>query len=184
MSTCACARGRRIRRQTVDPIAPRARRCLQRRLGGAGFHQETVMPHVLILDFPGGSPAQYDQVTERMGLHGVLPEGALAHLASATDAGLRVCDVWSSPEAFGRFAEAWIMPLSAEVGLPHPEIRQFPAHRWHRERDTPPTFAQVVRLPETDLATFDDFDARIRPDGGWPDGMIWHSAGGLEGDVY
>jgi hypothetical protein len=142
------------------------------------------MPHVLILDFPGGGPAQYDQVTERMGLHGVLPEDALAHVAAPTDAGLRVCDVWTSPEAFDRFAAAQIMPLAAEAGLPQPEIRRFPAHRWHREHDGRPTFAQVVRLPGIDLAAFDGYDVRIRPDGRWPDGLIWHAAGALDGDVY
>src|SRR4051794_6567303 len=140
------------------------------------------MPYAIIMDFPGGTTDDYDWVVDRMGPKGRLPAGALAHIAAPSAEGLRVCDVWESMEAFQQFAAEQIGPVTRERGLAEPTVRSFPTYRWHRESEEKPAFAQVGRLPGTDLETFQRADDQIRPDQGtWPEGLIWHVAG-AEGD--
>ncbi len=48
-----------------------------------------------------------------------------------TDDGMRVTDVWESRDAFDKFAQEKIGPISAEVGLPNPpEIQFFEVHNY------------------------------------------------------
>ncbi len=74
------------------------------------------------LDFDGATVEQYDEVIKRMGFTPGGPggPGGLFHWVTKTDKGLRVTDVWESREAFDRFAQEKIGPLSAEVGMPSP----------------------------------------------------------------
>jgi hypothetical protein len=52
------------------------------------------MPVAVILDFPGGTLEQYDQVLEKMGFTpgGPGAPGGLTHWVAATDTGIRVVD--------------------------------------------------------------------------------------------
>jgi hypothetical protein len=81
----------------------------------------------VVLEFPGGTLEQYDQVIEKMGLTegGDTPEGAIFHWVTKTDDGFRVTDVWESRQAFERFAQEKIGPLSQEVGVPGPSKTTF-----------------------------------------------------------
>jgi hypothetical protein len=85
----------------------------------------------IIMDFPGGTLEQYDQVTEKMGLEpgGPGPEGAHFHWVTATDDGIRVVDVWETQEQFDQFAAEQIGPASQEVGMPGPP--QTSVHQVH-----------------------------------------------------
>ena len=47
-----------------------------------------------------------------------------------TDSGVRVIDVWERKEDFERFAEEQVLPVSAQVGLPEPEIRYIDVHNY------------------------------------------------------
>lgn len=80
------------------------------------------MPVAIIMDFPGATLDQYDQVIERMGLEpgGATPDGAMFHWAAATDEGIRVVDVWETQEAFDRFAAEQIGPHTQAVGISPP----------------------------------------------------------------
>ena len=56
--------------------------------------------------FPGATTEQYDASVRAMGLTlGGRHPGALFHWATATDAGVRVTDVWESKEEMQRFVE-------------------------------------------------------------------------------
>lgn len=81
----------------------------------------------VILDFPGGTLEQYDQVIDKMGFTkgGPGPPGALFHWVTKTDDGIRVVDVWESREQFERFAQEKIGPLTQEVGVPGPPTTSF-----------------------------------------------------------
>jgi hypothetical protein len=85
------------------------------------------MPVGVILEFPGATLAQYDEVIDKMGLTkgGQGPPGALFHWVTATDEGIRVTDVWESRETFERFAEEQIGPFTQEVGVPGPPRMTF-----------------------------------------------------------
>lgn len=76
----------------------------------------------VIMDFPGGTLDQYDDVIEKMGLGGRAPENAHFHWVTETDDGIRVIDVWETREAFDAFAQEKIGPLTAEAGLPQPAM--------------------------------------------------------------
>jgi hypothetical protein len=81
------------------------------------------MAVAVILDFPGATLDQYDQVIDKMGLRkgGPAPQRALFHWVTRTGDGFRVTDVWETREDFERFAQEQISPLSAEAGIPAPQ---------------------------------------------------------------
>ena len=87
------------------------------------------MAVALILDFKGATLDQYDEVVEKMDLGGKVPPGAISHWSAATDDGFRVVDVWESRDAFDKFAEEKIGPISAEAGIDGPpEITSYEVH--------------------------------------------------------
>ena len=80
----------------------------------------------VILDFNGATLDQYDAVVQKMGFTPGGPggPGGISHCCTKTDNGFRVIDVWESQEAFERFAQETIGPLTADVGSPaHPRPR-------------------------------------------------------------
>ncbi len=82
------------------------------------------MAVAIVMDFPGGTLDQYDQVLKRMGLvpEGSPPEGAIFHFAVETDDGVRVTDVWETMEQFDAFATEHIGPHTQAVGIPGPPV--------------------------------------------------------------
>lgn len=92
-------------------------------------NQGAIMAVGIIMDFPGGSNSAYDRVLERMGLsEGISPPHCLFHMAGETDRGFRVVDVWDSREAFQKFSEDQIAPLSAAEGFPPPQVSMWEIH--------------------------------------------------------
>ncbi len=86
----------------------------------------------VVLEFPGGTLAQYDQVVGMMGLAQgrPLPDGGVFHWVTETGGGLRVTDVWETREQFERFAEEQIGPYTQQVGLPEPQITFHDVHNY------------------------------------------------------
>jgi len=83
----------------------------------------------VLLEFGGGRNAAYDRVIERMGLtDGRPPAGALFHMAGETESGFRVVDMWESAEAFEKFAQEQIAPITADEGFPAPAISVWEIH--------------------------------------------------------
>ena len=84
------------------------------------------------LDFKGGTLAQYDQVIKKMGFKSKGPgsPGGLFHWVAKTPEGLRVTDVWTSKEVFGKFADEKIGPITKEFGLSQPTIQFFEVHNY------------------------------------------------------
>jgi hypothetical protein len=78
----------------------------------------------VLLDIPGGTQEQYDQVNEKAFGDPKGPtepiDGLIIHTAGATTTGWRIFDVWESQEAFDHFMNETIMP--AVEGLDMPEI--------------------------------------------------------------
>jgi hypothetical protein len=86
------------------------------------------MAIALIMDFEGGTLDQYDQVLEKMELGDKLAPGGIFHWVAETDDGFRVVDVWESQDAYEKFAEEKIGPLTAEAGLSEPKITPHELH--------------------------------------------------------
>jgi hypothetical protein len=91
------------------------------------IERSKVMPVAIVMDFEGGTLAQYDEVIERMGFArgGEGAVGGLFHWVAKTETGLRVIDVWESAERYQQFAEEQIGPITQEVGIPSPPALEF-----------------------------------------------------------
>jgi hypothetical protein len=88
------------------------------------------------LDFRGSTLEEYDLAMESLGL---LPGGPAArdqlfHWVTKTDDGVRVIDVWESPEAFETFWIARVRPVLAEIGVDPPETQFFEVHNYFAGR--------------------------------------------------
>jgi hypothetical protein len=85
------------------------------------------------LEFRGATLAQYDEITERIGL---LPGGPampheFSHWVTKTEDGFRVTDVWENQEAFEKFSRETLGPIYQEVGVRRlPEIQFFEVHNY------------------------------------------------------
>jgi hypothetical protein len=86
------------------------------------------MAIAILFEVPGSTQAQYEQVANVVLPGGQLPEGMQSHLASITDTGVVVLEVWDSEEAARRFLEGPLGPELERAGL-QPQVRQFPVHR-------------------------------------------------------
>jgi len=85
----------------------------------------------VLMNFASGSNEAYDRVLEKMGLTpgGPTPRGAIYHMAGETgDGGFRVVDIWETAEAFEKFAQDQIAPLTAAEGFPAPEVTMWQIH--------------------------------------------------------
>ncbi|GAA3367823.1 hypothetical protein GCM10020367_65200 [Streptomyces sannanensis] len=88
------------------------------------------MAIIVVMDAPGGTQAQYEQICNKLtngrGLvhspHDWPVAGLRAHVAGPTGDGWFVADVWDSIEDFHRFAEI-LAPYLREVGFPDVEPR-------------------------------------------------------------
>jgi hypothetical protein len=135
------------------------------------------MAVAIVMDFPGGTREQYDQVVARMHLDGLLPPGAMHHTAGPTAGGWRVIDVWESREGFERFAEERIVPLSAAAGMRRPEMFTVELHNVEQGSTAgEPHFVQVFRNG-MDETTYDIVHHQVAAP--LPDGVVWHVAGPL-----
>ena len=70
------------------------------------------------------SVEKYDELMRRLNAAGQgSPQGRLSHVAFGDPAGLRVIDIWDSPQALEAFG-AILMPMLGELGVtvPPPDI--------------------------------------------------------------
>jgi hypothetical protein len=85
-------------------------------------------------------PDGYDEMISTMDAH--IGDGtkhpAVSHSAARTESGMLVADLWESPEAFGKFAEAQVAPAGAAVGLGPIEPRFVAVHNRIRGRAPQP----------------------------------------------
>jgi hypothetical protein len=103
------------------------------------------MAVAMLLEWPGQTQEQYEQLMKLVGLEANPPEGGLFHVAGPMPGGWRVVDIWESEEAFERFAGERLMPAVQRVGIPDmPDPEFYPIEGvWVSEWD-------VSRLLPTD----------------------------------
>jgi hypothetical protein len=74
------------------------------------------MPITVFFDVRS-TPKQYDQIMRDLEAAGLAaPEGRLFHIAQPDGERWNVVDVWTSPDAFDRFAKM-LMPILAKNGV-------------------------------------------------------------------
>jgi hypothetical protein len=116
----------------VNYVVIQARRSpvlLVARAKGVRQKEKRDMPIVMIMEWEGVTPAQYDDVRKLVNWEGEPPKGGLFHAAAFGPTGLRVTDLWETAEDFGRFTELRLMPGVQKIGLKgQPKVEIFPAH--------------------------------------------------------
>ncbi|MDA1349716.1 MAG: hypothetical protein O3A47_12770 [Chloroflexi bacterium] len=86
------------------------------------------MSITVVFDAPGMTAVQYDEVMAELSQAGAgMPDGRLYHVASPTDSGWYVLDVWESEEKLDTFART-LMPMLAGVGVQPPQPVVMPTH--------------------------------------------------------
>src|SRR3954447_7169232 len=142
------------------------------------------MAVALILDFPGGTRARYEQVIEKMELGGQTAPGGLFHAAGAYEDGWRVVDAWEDMARFERFRDEKIIPLVAEAGLQPPQVRAIEVAERKPGSGATPALVQVVRLPGLDAEAFAAADAKILAAAGGPPRELTFHVNGPDGDGW
>jgi hypothetical protein len=110
------------------------------------------MSVLMLVEWEGTSPEQYDRVNELMGISGEgdAPEGLISHVAAVSEDGkLLIADVWGSPEALNTFFAERLSGALREVGIPETQPRVLPLHNHSRGRGEP----NVVMLIELEGTT-------------------------------
>jgi hypothetical protein len=87
------------------------------------------MAVAMTMHWPGLTSDQYDAVMAKLGLDANPPAGAVLHVASETDHGIEVFDVWQTEQAFHGYLEQRLLPVVSELGITgEPEITIVPLH--------------------------------------------------------
>jgi len=86
------------------------------------------MAVAMLMEWPGFTQEPYRAVLQELQLDTNPPNGLLFHVAGIVQSGLRILDVWESPEAFQTFSEQRIAPAVKKVGITtQPRIEIYPA---------------------------------------------------------
>jgi hypothetical protein len=75
------------------------------------------MTVVSTLDISGLTPSEYRAVLDELGVETRPAGGIYMHLATPTDSGFRVVEIWDGPEGFDRFLEDGLGPATEAVGV-------------------------------------------------------------------
>jgi hypothetical protein len=89
------------------------------------LRKEDEMAVAVVVEIPGGTEEQYEQVASQIFAGGKLPEGWLLHVAGPGEGGWRVVNVVQSQEQFERFARDTILPATRNAGEEPPKFTFF-----------------------------------------------------------
>ena len=93
-------------------------------------HQEAHNVAIIMsMRWKGVTPAQYDQIRKLTNQDADPPAGCRYHAAGFDNDGIRVSDVWDSPEQFQHFVESRLMAATQQAGVGgQPEVEIIPLH--------------------------------------------------------
>ena len=87
------------------------------------------MAVAMYMHWPGMASDQYDAVMARLGLDANPPAGGVLHMATATDEGVEVYEIWQTEQAFTGYMEQRLLPVVSELGISgEPDVRLVPLH--------------------------------------------------------
>lgn len=77
------------------------------------------MSVVIVMELPGATTEQYDEISKLMGINGPEdePAGLISHVCAKTDDGLLICDVWHSQADLDDFSANLVGPAAEKVGV-------------------------------------------------------------------
>jgi hypothetical protein len=87
------------------------------------------MSTVMLMEWAGITPDQYNQVMRALDLDKNPPSGGIFHVAGFTAGTLRVLDIWESQQAFERFQRDRLNAAVQKAGITtQPKVQFFSAH--------------------------------------------------------
>jgi hypothetical protein len=93
------------------------------------------MAVMVLLSWKGVGVEQYNAIRAEVNLEANPPPGGQFHVVAATPDGLRITDVWDSPENFNAFVGTRLMPAVQKLGIAtQPTVEILPAHAVYQPR--------------------------------------------------
>ena len=87
------------------------------------------MATVMLMEWPGVTPEQYNRVMSNLGLDKNPPAGAVFHVAGFTGGSTRIVDIWDSQQAFERFQKDRLTAAVQKAGITgQPKVQFYPVH--------------------------------------------------------
>ena len=87
------------------------------------------MAVAMYMHWPGLTSDQYDAIMAKLGMDANPPAGGVLHMATVTDDGVEVCDVWQTEQAFTGFFQQRFLPIVSELGIGgEPDVRVVQLH--------------------------------------------------------
>jgi hypothetical protein len=87
------------------------------------------MAVMMIMSWQGVSLEQYEDAKKAVRWEEDPAVGGILHVTAHDGNGLRITDVWETPEAFQAFVDDRLMPAVQELGLPgQPDVEIYPLH--------------------------------------------------------
>lgn len=86
------------------------------------------MALTFMMEFPGVTQQQYDQIFDRLLPDRKPPQGELLHVAGPMTGGWSVVEVWESQDAFDRFVQEKLAPAMQEAGVLPPQPKVVPVY--------------------------------------------------------
>jgi hypothetical protein len=152
-----------------------------RRSGGEG---EATMTVAMVMEYPGATAKQYDEVMRILSLDNELADGALFHLAGPIPGGWRVIDVWGNKEEFERFRRQRLGAAMYHSGMHRPRPVTGAVHNTLGAAPATLPRSAIILVAETPGGTAEQYDALVKAlelDANPPDGAVLHVAGPIEG---
>jgi heme-degrading monooxygenase HmoA len=130
---------------------------------------------MMILEWEGVSPDQYEQVNEAVGVvsEADMPDGLISHVAAIDERGeMVIVDLWESEQALGSFVEKRLGPALAELGIPQAEPRIHPLHnQMHSALE--PNVLILIEVDDTGTDVYDRMAADMPEHTGDPANYPW-----------
>ena len=87
------------------------------------------MATIILMEWPGVTPDQYNQVMRTLDLDKNPPSGGVFHVAGFTAGTLRVVDIWESQQSFEKFQRDRLISATQKAGVSgQPKVQYFPVH--------------------------------------------------------
>jgi hypothetical protein len=87
------------------------------------------MAVMMIMSWQGVSLEQYEDAKKVVRWEEDPAVGGILHATAHDGNGLRITDVWETPEAFQAFVDDRLMPAVQELGFPgQPDVEIYPLH--------------------------------------------------------
>jgi hypothetical protein len=143
------------------------------------------MPVLMVLELPGTTTDQYDQINEALGIQSDedVPDGLIEHVAGSDGDTITIVDVWESEEALGDFLENRLQPAAEKVGLPGDSPpRILPVHNRLEGAGAEPNYLVLIAVDDLGTDGYDQMASNMEAHQGDGSDGPWASHTAAKGE--